>query len=84
MWKCGNHVWISFLLVLKIRLDLFGSLWGFIFFPLKILPVPPSKLVILALVFSPPVLGLLADSSDKMPNDQGKSVDGLSLLSSLL
>lgn len=56
---------------------------GFYFFPLKILPVPSSKLVILALVFSPPVLGLLADSSDKMPNDQGKSVDGLSLLSSL-
>lgn len=42
------------------------------FFPLKILPVPSSKLVILALVFSSPVLGLLADSSDKMPNDQGK------------
>lgn len=44
----------------------------FLFFPLKILPVPSSKLVILALVFSSPVLGLLADSSDKMPNDQGK------------
>ena len=47
---------------------------GLVFFPLKILPVPSSKLVILALVFSSPVLGLLADSSDKMPNDQGKSV----------
>lgn len=45
---------------------------GNFFFPLKILPVPSSKLVILALVFSSPVLGLLADSSDKMPNDQGK------------
>lgn len=44
----------------------------FLVFPLKILPVPSSKLVILALVFSSPVLGLLADSSDKMPNDQGK------------
>lgn len=56
----------------------------FFFFPLKILPVPSSKLVILALVFSSPVLGLLADSPDKMPNDQGKRADGLCLLSSLL
>jgi hypothetical protein len=50
---------------------LFGSLWGFYFFPLKLLSITPSKLVIFALVFSSPVLGLLADSSDKMPNDQG-------------
>lgn len=86
LWKYRNRIWISLLSVLKKkkkRLNLFGSLWDF-FFPLKILPLPSSKLVILAFVFSSPVLGLLADSSDKMPNDQGKWVDGLSFLSSLL
>lgn len=58
-------------LLIKKQNTLVWKFVGFLF-PLKILSIPSSKLVILALVFSSPVLGLLADSSDKMPNDQGK------------
>lgn len=63
LWKYGKHTWISFLLAWKRRLKVLGSLRGLNFFPLKILPVPSSKLVILALVFffpcAWPVSGLL-------------------------
>lgn len=67
LWKYG--IW--FLYLKKKKTQFVGKFVEFLF-PLKILPVPSSKLLILALVFSSPVLGLLADSSDKMPNDQGK------------
>lgn len=56
----------------KFLLSVYLEVCGNFIFSFKTSVCPSSKLVILALVSSSPVLGLSADSSDKMPNDQGK------------
>lgn len=77
-----NHAWISSPVVLTtICLEVCGVL----FLSFKISACPIFKACDPCSCFSSPVLGRLADSSDKMPNDQGKWVRWpLSLLCCLL